>query len=385
MPLIAIMHLGASPLEMGILATANTLPYLLFAPIVGVLADRLPRRNILIGADILRALVLGAGVATALSGLLTFEILYAISFAVGIGNVWYDIAHGSYLPFIVDRQRLIGANSYLSGSQAAAGATGPSLAGILLQAVGAALAILSSVILFLLSALLLYSANPGQPRPEAAAERRSVAADMRDGLVFIWRHPLLRPLTLRHSVWHLIVGGIYSQIVLYLVSGLGFSAVEVGAMLSIVGVGTVIGVLSAGALSRTLGVGRTIIASNVAAAAFTLLIAAPGESGALATAMFAAAMVGYGFCVITYQINNASLRQAATPDALLGRMTAATRMTTFGANALGALGAGLVAQQFGVAFAITAFAGLAVAASLWGLVGSPLRSIGSLDEAESYT
>ncbi len=382
-PLIAAAFLGASPLQMGMLATANTLPYLVAAPIVGVIADRLSRRTILISADIGRALVLGTGAAVAWSGGLSFETLYAVAFAVGIGNVWYDIAHGSYLPFIVERERLIDANSYLSGSQSAAATAGPSLAGAVLQAAGTALGILFAAFLYLLSALLLYSANPGRPAP-AGPERRSIWAEMRHGLSFIWHHRLLRPLTLRHATWHFVVGGLYSQIVLYLVASLHFSAAEVGGMLSVVGIGTLIAVASAGRLSRRLGVGPTIMASNVAAAAVTLLIAVPSGAGPMGIAMIGMAMLAYGFCTITYQINNASLRQAATPDPLLGRMTAVTRMTTFGANAVGAVGAGLIAQHFSVSLAIAAYSVLAVAASLCGLVATPLRSIRSLSEVERY-
>lgn len=381
MPLIAAAFLGATPLQMGFLATANTLPYLLAAPVVGVVADRLSRRTILISADAGRALVLAAGAAAAWSASLTFEGLYAIAFTVGVGNVWYDIAHGSYLPFIVDRERLIGANSYLSGSQSAAQTVAPSLAGAILQAAGTAIGIVSGALLYVLSALLLYSANPGRPAP-AGRERRSIAAEMRHGLAFIWHHRLLRPLTLRHATWHFVVGGIYSQLVLYLVSGLHFSAAEVGGMLSVVGVGTLIAAVSAGPLSRAFGVGPAIMASNAAAAGFTLLIAAPSGGGRVGIAMIGTAMLVYGFCGITYQINNASLRQAVTPDPLLGRMTAVTRMTTFGANAVGALGAGVIAQNLSVGFAIAAYSSLAVAASVWGLVASPLRRIRFLDQAE---
>jgi MFS family permease len=383
-PLIAAAFLGATPLQMGILATANTVPYLVAAPIVGVIADRLSRRTILISADIGRALILIAGAVAAWSGHLSFEVLYAVAFAVGVGNVWYDVGHGSYLPFIVDRDRLIGANSYLSGSQSAAHTVGPSLAGALLQAAGTAFGIVSGAVLYVLSAMLLHSANPGRPAV-ADTERRSVWAEMRRGLSFIWRHPLLRPLTMRHATWHLVVGGIYSQIVLYLVTGLHFSAAEVGAMLTIIGLGTLTAALSGSRISHALGVGPAIMASNVAAAGFSLLIAVPSGTGVAAIAMIGAAMFVYGFCTMTYQINNASLRQTVTPDSLLGRMTAVTRMTTLGANAVGAVAAGLIAQYVSVGFAIAAFSILAVGASLWGLIATPLRSIRSLKQAESYS
>lgn len=381
-PLIAAVLLQATPWQMGVLTTASTLPYLLVGPLVGVFADRLPRRTILVVADLVRASVLALGVTAALGGLMSFALLYLMAFAIGIANVWYDVAYGSYLPFIVpDRSRLISANSYVSGSQAAATTVGPAIAGAVLQAFGAAASLFAGALLYLLSALLLFATAPG--RSSDSAGGRSVWADLRQGVTFIWTHRLLRTLTTRHVIWHMMVGAIFAQVLLHLVSGLKLTPSQVGAVLSVMGAGTFTGVVLAARISRAFGVGGAIIRSNLLAAAAALLIALPLGAGVGAIAAAALAMFGYGFCVINYQINNASLRQTATPDVLLGRMTAVTRMTTYGANALGALTAGSLAERIGLQPTIGLFAAVAMLAAIRGALGTTLRSLRTLAQAEA--
>jgi MFS family permease len=111
LPLVAATLLHAVPLQMSVIASANTLPFLVLGPLAGVLADRLPRRAILISADVTRAVVLATAVIVALNGALTMGIVYGVAFGMGIGNVWFDIAHGSYVPSVVLKEHLIAANS----------------------------------------------------------------------------------------------------------------------------------------------------------------------------------------------------------------------------------------------------------------------------------
>lgn len=381
-PLVAAVLLRATPWEMGVLATANTLPYLVAAPVVGVLADRLPRRIILVVTDAVRAGILLIGAIAALAGVLSFPALYVMAFSIGIATVWYDVAHGSYLPFVIaDRTRLIAANSYVSGSQSAATTIAPSLAGAALQGLGAAASLGIAALLYLGSAVLLFATAAG--RTIAATPRASIWAEMRHALDFIRQHPLLRALTIRHVVWHLIVGGVFAQTLLYFVSGLRLSPAAVGAMLSVMGIGTFTGVMTARHVSGRLGVGGTIIASNLIAAGGAALLAIPFGIGAAGITAAAVAVFAYGYCTITYQINNASLRQTATPDALLGRMTAVIRMTTYGANAAGALAAGLLAERFGSQVVIAGFAVVALVAAIRGAASPMLRALRDLSQAEA--
>lgn len=381
-PLLAAAAFKATPFEMGVLATANTIPYLLFGPVVGVIADRVPRRRILIAADAVRASMLVTGVAFAFAGRLDFILLYIVAFGVASGNVWYDIAHGSYLPYVVTRERLISANTYLSISESGAYALGPVIAGVLLDAGGAGISLAVPAIFFSSSAALLYALSAGHPTT-GTEPRLSLLADMQDGARFVITHKLLRTLTIRHMTWHFVVGGASGQVVLYLVRELGFSTAETGWLLSMVGAGTLAAALAAQSLSHRFGVGRAVQAANFAAAIAAWLVIAVPQRGTISTVAIGLGLFCHGFCTIVYQVNNASLRQAVTPDAMLGRMTAAVRVSTFGTNALGAIAAGAVAQQLGSRAALACVFLLAVLAAALGLTNRALRRMRALPPAQS--
>jgi MFS family permease len=375
LPLIAASALHASPLQMGILATVNTLPFLVIGPFAGVMADRLPRRAILIGADAARSIALLAGAAAALTGHLRLEVLYAVAFAFGAGHVWFDIARSSYLPVVVRRDRLITANGHLSVSQAFADTALPSFGGLIFQALGTAFALFACSATYALSALLLHSLDAGRPvTRQNSASPVSVLGQMRQGISFILASPLLRAVTLRLAAWQLIAGGILSLLVLFLVNEAAFAPAEIGVFFSIMGIGTLVAAVSVNRISAWIGVGPTIMISNLVAATVALLIPLSGGGMAGSTGLIGVTAAVYGFCVITYQINNASLRQALTPAGMLGRMAAATRFCTLTLNACGAVVAGVVAQYRGVRFAITCFAVAGVCLAIRGAVSSPLRS-----------
>jgi MFS family permease len=378
LPLMAVALLHASPVEMGLLATANTLPYVIAGPLVGVLADRIPRRRILVVTDIVRAGIFIFAALISFLGFLSFKSLYLVAFFAGLCHVWYDIAHGSYLPFVVDRTRLISANSYTSLSQSVANTGGPTAAGVVMQGLGAVFGLGFCAAAYVISALLLFRSNPGRPQPTSALGRRSVLSEMADGLKFVWGTFLLRRLTIRHVVWHFMVGAIYSQLIFLLVNETRLSLSAVGVMLSMVGVGTVIAAATAARLSARIGVGMAIMRSNLFAALSLPLLVIVGGSGLASILCVGIALVIYGYCFITYQINNASLRQVITPDAMLGRLTAAVRVSTLGANALGAVISGALAQLTDSRTAIGCFAAVAIVLAVRGMRASPLLAIHEL-------
>jgi predicted MFS family arabinose efflux permease len=152
----------------------------------------------------------------------------------------------------------------------------------------------------------------------------------------------------------------------------------VGVMLSMVGVGTVIAAATAARLSARIGVGMAIMRSNLFAALSLPLLVIVGGSGLASILCVGIALVIYGYCFITYQINNASLRQVITPDAMLGRLTAAVRVSTLGANALGAVISGALAQLTDSRTAIGCFAAVAIVLAVRGMRASPLLAIHEL-------
>src|SRR5687767_15228674 len=155
LPLTAVTVLEATALEMGVLGAVEFAPFLLFSLVAGVWADRLPRRPILMIANIGRAILLGSIPLMALNGWLSMNYLYVIGFGVGILTVFFDVAYQSYLPVLVTRERLVVGNSKFEGTSSIAQIAGPALAGDLVQAYTAPIAIAVDAVSFLVSAFFL--------------------------------------------------------------------------------------------------------------------------------------------------------------------------------------------------------------------------------------
>ncbi len=154
LPLTAALNLQATPSQMGFLRAAQFAPFLLIGLLAGVWVDRLPRRPILIGANLGSALLLGLIPITSVLGQLHMEYLYGVAFSVGSLNVFFNTAYFAFLPTLVQRQQLVFGNSKLQVSASAAQIVGPGLAGALVQWFTAPLAIVLDALSFLLSAQL---------------------------------------------------------------------------------------------------------------------------------------------------------------------------------------------------------------------------------------
>jgi MFS family permease len=131
LPVVATVTIHADALQMGVLGAASSLPTLLFGLLVGVWVDRIRRRRILIGADLGRALFLVSIPIAAFVGLLSIGQLYIVAFVTGLLSLFFDVAHISLLPSLVQRKDLIDGNSKLETSRAGALIAGPGVAGLL--------------------------------------------------------------------------------------------------------------------------------------------------------------------------------------------------------------------------------------------------------------
>src|SRR5438093_2082197 len=160
LPLTAILVLGARPAEMGLLAAFGALGVLAAAPLAGVWVDRLPRRRVLIGADLGRALALCAVPALAFAHALRAEHLYLIAFVVAALGTFFEVGYRSMLPALVPRGDLVRANGRLATSSSVAEVGGPALAGAFVQALSAPVALLVDAASFAVSALSVALIRP---------------------------------------------------------------------------------------------------------------------------------------------------------------------------------------------------------------------------------
>jgi MFS family permease len=141
MPLAAVMILDATAYEMGILFSLEMLPFLLFGLLAGVLADRRRRKAIMIICDFGRAAVLAIVPLSWYFDALSLPVLYVVAFVAGTFTAFFDIAYQAYLPVLVKRSELLDANSKLETSRASSQVAGPGIAGLMVSAIGAPLAI----------------------------------------------------------------------------------------------------------------------------------------------------------------------------------------------------------------------------------------------------
>ncbi len=371
LPLMAVLALNASPVQMGLLAAAGTAPFLLCSLPVGVWIDRRRRRPVLIAADVARAGLLVSIPLAAWLGILRIEQLYAVTFLVGVLGVFFEVAHYAYVPTLVGRESVVEGNSKLQISYSAAEAGGPGVAGLLVQLISAPAAIAIDALSFLVSAVLLRRIEAPEP-PVETETSRGVRRDIEAGLRALLGHRLLRPIVLASITESIFLKGIAAIFVLYATRELEISPVMLGVILAIGGLGAIPGALLSAPAAERFGVGPTIIGGWLIAMAAWLLI--PLATGPLAAPVLAACMLLSGVAGTIVNVQQWSLRQLVTPDALQGRVTASHRFLVYGAYPLGALLGGWLGATLGLRPAITLCALGALTVPVWVAV-SPLRRL----------
>jgi len=373
-PLLAITQLNASAFEMGLLVAAETSPFFFCSLFAGVWVDRHARRSILILTDLLRAgLLLSIPLAVWL-GMLRIEQMYVIAFIIGVFGVFFEIAHYAYVPSLVGRENVVEANSKLQISHSAAEAGGPGVAGLLIQLVSAPFALVLDAGSYLVSALFLRRIEAAEPPIErpAAGATSSVLQDARDGLRMLLGHPLLRPIVLASICGSIFINAITALYILYATRDLNISPFVLGLIFTAGGLGAIPGALISAPVARRFGVRPTIICAWIVTQATWLLI--PLAAGWLTVPILAFRALLSGVLGTIYNIQQWSLRQLVTPDAMQGRVTASHRFLVYGAFPIGALLGGWLGTTLGLRQAITICAFGALVSPLW-LVFSPLRQL----------
>ena len=374
-PLVAVLALGAGPGEIGLLATAQSLPFLLLSIPLGVWADRSSRRRLMVVAEALRALSLAALLGAALLGQLSIALLALLGFIGAAGTVAFSIAAPALVPALVPIEALTAANGRLELARSAAFAAGPALAGALVAwAGGSAAFVLAALLSASALALLLRLPEPARK----VAPLRHPWLEIREGARMVWGHELLRPILLTAVVWNIAWFVLQAAYVPHAVRELGLSASAVGATLATYGVGMVVGALAAPRVLRALPFGGAVLLGPVVSvlAAATMLATLWWPSGWLAGAAFFL----FGVGPIIWTISSTTLRQTVTPGLMLGRVTAIFLAVNTGARPLGAVLGGWVGAQFGTGACLAlALAGFVVQALI--IFGSAVRGLQRLPAA----
>lgn len=359
-PIVAVIALGAGAGGTGILQAAQTLPFLLLAIPAGILTDRTSRKWLMTGAELLRMLTLAAILILAWRDALTIPLLAALGFLGATGTVAYSIATPSLIPALVDRHQLGRANGRIELIRSGAFVTGPALSGVLVQWVGASPTFAIATMLSAGGALMLM--RLAEPRREPAATHHPIA-DIREGGTFVFGHPLLRPILFTAVFFNIAYFILQAVFVAYAHATLGMNAGEIGVVLSLGGAGMVGGALSSGYVQNRLPLGRVILIGPMMGLAASLVMALTILWPTMFLAGLSFFLIGLGPTI--WSISTMTLRQAVTPDRLLGRVSALVTMATWGARPLGAAIGAVIGSQISLpACLLVAVAGFAVQASI---------------------
>jgi MFS family permease len=348
LPLTAVITLGATPFQMGVLTACERLPFLLFGLTAGVTADRMDRRRIMIFTSVLRAFFLILIPATVFLGLSSIEMLYVSVFAIGIATVYFDVAYWSYAPQLLPSDLLLEGNSKLAISASTAESIGPGLAAVLLKVIAPPYALLLNGLSFLASSVLIALIPPVKQRPPVPQHTVSIWSDIGGGFNVVRRSQTLLSLIRFATIWNFFVNMVTTVLVLFMVKDLGLSALQVGVIFAIQGVGFVVGSFLVTRLTPKFGHGPSIVGTAVIyAATSTLICMVEGNSwiafGTLSAVLF---VCGVGASIVG--VNVVSLRQLVTPDDSLGRVTATMRFVTWGVIPIAAILSGALADKLGL-------------------------------------
>lgn len=362
LPSLAVLQLHASPLQVGLLAACQRFAFPILALPVGVLADRVSRRRLMLGADVMRCALLGLVPVLAALGMLRLWELYLLAAVTGGFAVVFDLAYLAYVPALVGRDHLIDANARLEISHSAADIGGPGIGGLLVQTLGAARAVAADAFSFLVSAVMLLLIGrrepPAAPRALAPLSLRRMGAEIGEGLRVVMLTPVLRSLVLCMGLFIFWAHGVDGVFFVFAYRELHLSPGVVGIVLMATGLGSVAGAALAGRMRRLLGVGPLIVVTGVLAGAS--LAAIPLSLLGAPVAVLVVLGVLRGVMGTANNVTQVTVRMLATPDRLHARMNAVFRMIYWGAWPLGELCGGALGSTFGVTRSIVLAGALGV-------------------------
>jgi MFS family permease len=413
-PVIAVLILGATPFEVALVGTFEFLPFLLFTLPAGVWVDRLPRRRILIYGDLGRAAMLATIPVAFFFDALTIWQLFVVAFVNGIFTVFFDIADQSYLPTVLEREELVDGNAKLQASFSVAQVVGQPLGGGIVGLLTAPFAIVVDAISYVASALLIFAikrreradkpdsadatdevavVRPSGPTVAAEADaksmadrevpaqppRSSVRQEVREGLRFVLGNRYLGSIAATTGSANLFGNIAFAILPVFFYRDLGLTPEIVGLIGGGFGAGALLGAVTAGRIPTRVGIGRTIVGAAFLGAPLNLLV--PLASRETALLLIGGGGFVSGWANVVYNVSQVSLRQAITPEPMLGRMNATMRFIVWGTIPVGQIVGGTIATLFGTVTAIW----IGVIGGLFAFVPvllSPVRSLKTIPDAE---
>jgi MFS family permease len=378
LPLVAILTLGAGPIEVAILRSIDLVAALFVGLAAGAWVDRLRRRPVLIWADLGRAALLGSIPISFLLGTLELWQLVAVAGLAAVLTTFFDAADNAYLPTIVERERLVEANSALAASGSVAEFAGFGISGFLVQLLTGPITIAINAVTYLTSAVLLLSVRRTEAPPPPRSEREPVLDEIRHGLRLVRHDPVMRAFVGAQMLMSMLWGIFGATWFLFALQELSVSPAMVGVIAGVGGASSFIGALVATRSTRRWGVGPVAIGAMLLAALGNLLIPlAPAGLPIVAILFLLWQQLVADSAVTVYDVTETSVRQSRVTDRELGRVASTFHVASAGAQLVATIGAGLLAEVIGLRLTsvLAPLGGLLAAAILY---WSPVRTLREL-------
>ena len=348
LPIIAVLSMNASATETAFIQMINTLPFLLLSIPMGVIADRVSRKKLMIIIEIVRATAIFILFYLTFSGSLSINKIALFGFFIAMGTVIYSVASPALVASFVIKEQLINANRSIEIAKSVAFTAGPALGGILASYLSGGLAFILAFSLSIVSAVFLICL-PKEPLIEKSG--RNIIQELCDGLIFLIKNKYLMPITITAFVFNLSQYLLLSIFAYYVINNLSFTSFEVGASLSLIGLGMLIGSFLYKIISKKINFGLQLTLGPISAFMASILI--------FLTLIYSAkilvfvAFFFFGFGPIIWTISTVSLRQLVTPN-MIAKVSSVIITVTFGARPLGAAIGVYISANFGVKSCILA-------------------------------
>jgi MFS family permease len=372
LPTIAILLLGATPFQVGLLAALENLAFPVLGLVAGVYVDRLRRRPIMIACDVVRMLALASVPIAFAFNVLSMSQLYVVALITGVGTVFFDVAYQSYLPALIPRGDLIEGNTKLQVTSSVAQMAGPALGGFLIQVLGPARAVAADAASFLVSVGSLLWIRRPEPSPAPAGEsgRRGFLSEMWEGIQVVFGNSTIWKIAGSTSTSNLGSNVFFAVYLIFAYRVLHLNPGTIGIIFGAGAVGGLLGALSASWIPRHIGLGPTLFLT-ILIWGLSLVLVPLAQFGWAIPLLFASMLVG-SFVDPVYNINQVSLRQAITPDRVQGRMNATVRTIIWGTMPIGSFVGGVIGSTYGIMPALFIGIAIALVAGFWILLG-PIR------------
>ncbi len=386
----AVIALGATPVQMGLLAAVRLVPKLLFSLVAGVWVDRARRRPLMIGADIGRFALLATIPFAAMRGHLAMNFLYPVILAVGVLDLLFDVAYGAYLPSLVDAADVVEANSNLSASYAAAEVGGFALAGWLVQLLTAPYAIAVDALSFIASAIAIRSIEKPEASVAERKNRESFYREALDGANVVRADRRLYALTAANTLAALCYSTFSTLYMLYVVDELRFRPGVLGMIFAVGGISSFVTSIAATRVIGRFGEGRALVLGAILQGIAWICVPAARGATMLAAALLIAQQLFGDAGGTVYIITQAAIPQTIVPTTLLGRVRATISFVSIAGMIAGSIAAGAAAELIGMrpvmyagAIGLAATGVILAFSPVWNVRASDVASIASAGVAEA--